>query len=129
MIDRLATALRDLLPLRIDGVEYTDPWVSIMGPSWSLGIACPWRLTREGLLICGFATPDTGARLRAILDEELTEVEAQGCAAPSSDPAFRITGNFFLEIFSDTDLDPWVMNLPGHTFVGGVSTYVDPGSS
>lgn len=46
---------------------------------------------------------------------------AQAGNGISVDPTFRLTGNLCLEIFSDTDYDPWVMRLPKITFVGMAS--------
>jgi len=77
------------LPLRIDAVEYNDPMMVVLGPSWSLSIVCPWRLTRDRLLICAFGGPEAEARLSEIIGVELTDVTVQACAGPSTDPAFR----------------------------------------
>ena len=37
-----------------------------------------------------------------------------------NDPVFALTGDYLLEIEADSDLDPWVLRLRFHTFVGSL---------
>lgn len=117
----LVAAARPLLPLRVQTVEYNDPMVVIAGPGWSLSIACPWRLTRAGLLICAYGDENAASRMARLVGHDVTEVGPQGRHEVSRDPALALTDGYLLEVFSDTDLDPWVMRLPEQTFVGAIS--------
>ena len=83
-----------------------------------MNATCAWRLTRGTLLICSSGDPGPEAGLQELIGQEITAVTRQACAGPAVDPAFHITSNLFLEIFSDTDYDPWIMRLPGHASVG-----------
>jgi hypothetical protein len=126
MIDELQTALRDLLPLRIDSIEWNEPTATIVGSAWALSATCAWRLTRGPALICSSADPHADVGLGELVGQEITAVTRQGCTGPAIDPAFHITGDLYLEIFSDTDWDPWVLRLPAVTYVGSASTPPDP---
>jgi hypothetical protein len=121
MIDRLQTALRDLLPLGIDTVRYNEPTTTLAGPGWALTATCAWRLTRGGLLICSSGEVGAGDGLRGLAGQQITAVTRQASAGPTMDPGFHITGDHYLEIFADTDYDPWVMGLRSMTFVGSAS--------
>lgn len=125
MIDRLAGALKALLPLPIDSVKYNDPMVLLDGPGWSLSVACPWRLTRDGLLVCAYGDRNAETALQELIGASLIEMDVEACARPSTDPAFRLAGNRWLEVFADTDLDPWVMRLSAQTFIGSASAAGD----
>lgn len=126
MIDELRAAIREFLPLRIDELDFNDPVVVLAGQGWSVSIACPWRLMREGLLLTSIEDSNAEARLRELVGSTVVDVVAQTGARPSSDPVLVLSDEARLEIFSDTDLDPWVVRLPGKTFVGSAS---DPGAS
>jgi|GEM_PF-2145765 len=118
MIDHLQAVVRDLLPLRIDEVEFNEPTATLAGPSWAFSATCAWRLTRSGLLICSSGQLDAQAGLGELVGQQITAVTRQSAAGPTMDPAFHMTADHYLEIFSDTDYDPWVMRLPAITFVG-----------
>jgi hypothetical protein len=130
MINDLRTSLSALLPLRIDGLEFNDPVVVLIGANWSLSIVCPWRLTRGGALVASIEDPSAEAHLRDVVGGAITDVIPQSAGGASPDPVFVFADGARLELFSDTDLDPWVMRLPDKTFVGAASrpNAVDPGS-
>jgi hypothetical protein len=121
MIDELRAAVLGLLPLRLLKLEFNDPVVVLMGPSWSVSIVSPWRLTRVGVLVTSIDDPNAEARLRELIGSAIVDIVAQADARVSSDPVFVFADGARLEIQSDTDFDPWVLRLPGTTFVGKAS--------
>ena len=62
--------------------------------------------------------PGAETRMESIIGAEIVAVSGQSAVHEDWDPAFEISDGFTLEVFSDTDEDPWVMRLPGQTFVG-----------
>ncbi len=126
MIDNLREAVSALVPLRVDGVEFNDPVVVLAGPNWSLSIVCPWRLRRGGALLTSIEDPGAEARLGELVGATITDVVAQTSRGTAGDPVFVFADGARLELFADTDLDPWVMRLPEETFVGSAS---DPGAT
>jgi len=121
MIEELRTAISGLLPLQVRELEFNDPVVVLTGPDWSISIVCPWRLTRGGALVTSIEDPNAEARLRDLVGASIVDVGAQASASASGDPVFVFADGARLEIFSDTDLDPWVVRLPNKTFVGSAS--------
>jgi len=107
------------LPLAIEQATYADPVLAFAGPDWSLSIACPWRLRGEDGVISAFGAHDAEARVSSLAGGELIGISATG---ELGDPIFELSGGLQLEVFADTDLDPWVMRLPSHTFVGTASS-------
>lgn len=126
MIEELRASVSALLPLRVAELEFNDPVVVLTGPNWSLSIVCPWRLTRGGALVTSIEDPSAEARLRELVGGSIVDVVAQSSGEASGDPVFVFADGARLELFSDTDLDPWVIRLPDKTFVGSAS---DPTAS
>lgn len=118
MIEQIREALSPLLPLEIEEVEYNDPMVLLAGPGWSFSVACPWRMMRDGQLETSYG--DDGAA--AVLDGLTgTAVISLGGSGGPGDLQIALDGGGVLDVFVDTDLDPWVLRLPDHTFVGSAS--------
>lgn len=118
MIGRLRTALDGLVPLWIVEIEHNDPAVVLSGEDWSLSIVCPWRVSKAGVLVCAFGDPGAESRMKSLVGAKIVAVRGQSAVHEEWDPAFEIADGFTLEVFADTDQDPWVMRLPEQTFVG-----------
>lgn len=121
MIDELRAAVFALLPLRVDGLEFNGPVVVLTGPNWSLSIVCPWRLIRGSALVTSIEDPGAEARLRELVGATIIDVGTQADRETARDPVFVFADGARLELFADTDLDPWVMRLSDKTFVGSAS--------
>lgn len=105
-------------PLRIDEVEVQDPVVAFAGPGWSLTLACPWVLTRNGDRVTSWDA-DFADVVWDLIGQSVTRVTASG--GRPHDPAFVLTEGYVLDVEADTDLDPWVLRLRGITYVGSFS--------
>lgn len=121
MSEELRVAVAALVPLRLDGLEFNDPVVVLVGSNWSLSIVCPWRLTRGGALVTSIEDPGAEGRLRELVGTTIIDVTSQTSRGTAGDPVFVFADGARLELFADTDLDPWVMRLPNKTFVGSAS--------
>jgi hypothetical protein len=55
-----------------------------------------------------------------LVGHSITEVRSRSSDHPN-DPVLVLTGSYMLEIEADSDLDPWVLRLRGHTFAGSLS--------
>jgi hypothetical protein len=115
MSERFVDIVSEQLPLKIQEATYADPVLTLAGAEWSLSVVCPWRLRAEEGLITAFGGDDAEAQVARLVGGELTGLSATG---DLGDPIFDLSGGLQLEVFGDTDLDPWVMRLPSHTFVG-----------
>lgn len=115
--DELTTLewIRSLLPLEIAGVDVADPTVAFSGNGWGLSVVCPWFLESHGVdwesdeaAIIDAFDGFVGQRITAVtaLDDEAT------------DPVFAFSRGARLRVVADSDLDPWVLVLPGITVVG-----------
>ena len=121
MTDEVREAVAGLLPLQLEEVEYNDPMVVLAGSGWSLSVACPWRLMRDGQLETSYGDDGAAAVVDGLVGKS---VVAFGSGDDSSRPGdIRVTldDGAVLDVFADTDLDPWVLRLPNHTFVGMAS--------
>ena len=121
MIAEIREALSTLLPLRLDEVDYNDPMVVLSGPGWSLSVACPWRLMREGQLQTSYGDDGAGVVIDGLVGRVVVEVRAGDRCGSPGDIQVALDDGALLDVFADTDLDPWVLRLPDHTFVGTAS--------
>lgn len=111
--------LRATLPLTVDGVAVLDPFISLFGTGWSLGVNCDWKLAVGGDIA---ATSDSEEReIAAAVDslkgKSIIDVEVD---EGLFDPTFHFDSGEKLIVASDTDLDPWVLRADGlsQTLVG-----------
>jgi hypothetical protein len=110
-------ALRSRAPLRLRHVDYSDPFVAITGEAWALGLAC--RVSRRGDVLFSWDDPDVERRAWDLIGHSIKEVRRR--SADSQDPVFVLTGDLAIEVYADTELDPWVLHLRDDTFVGSLS--------
>lgn len=113
MIPPLTEAVAAAGPLLITEVEYADPVLTINGEGWGLTVTCPWRLVRGDDLVLSWSTPDAADTVWDLIGLRLVGARTRG-----RDASFDLSDGSALEVFSDTDLDPWVVRLPGATYVG-----------
>lgn len=103
--------LLSALPLRVTGVEVQDPVLTLFGDNWSLTIACPWQGEVCGQSI-SWEDHDLDDRAWELVGEELVSVQHE-----SSPARFAFSAGVLL-VTPDTDMDPWVLKLPGGLLVG-----------
>lgn len=99
------------LPVRVDGVEVQDPILTLFGDGWSLTIACPWEATIGGRALT-WEDDDLEDRSWDLIGQDLVALRQDG---PGVKFEFS-TGN--LIAIPDTDVDPWVLEVPGGLVVG-----------
>jgi hypothetical protein len=100
-------------PLLIAEVEYADPVFTLNGDGWGLTLVCPWRLVRGTDLVLSWSAPEAPDAVWDLIGRRITAVAPRG-----RDVAFPLSDGTTLEVFCDTDVDPWVLRLPGATYVG-----------
>lgn len=118
MIDLIADALRSARPLRIDEVDYSDPSLTLTGDSWSLNLTCPWRVRRAQNLWFSWSSENIQDLVWDLVGYEMESVRAN---TGNGDPIFGLSDDVELDVFADTDLDPWILHLPTRIFVGSAS--------
>ncbi len=99
------------LPVRIDGVEVQDPILTLFGEGWALTIACPWEGTIGGRALT-WEDDDLEDRCWDLIGQDLVALRQEG---PAVEFEFS-TGTLIAT--ADTDVDPWVLQLPGGLVVG-----------
>jgi hypothetical protein len=106
---------RATLPRAIRAVEFADPVLTIIGEEWSLNLMCPWQI--EG--------PDWSYTWESeTIDDDAWELVGHnliGILSPTPDildPVFEFDGGIRLSVLADSDIDPWVLRLPGLIIVG-----------
>jgi hypothetical protein len=114
-------------------VNYPDPVVSFAGDDWALSMVCPWKLLHCGSVV---VDPDNLVESDVAATEIVTDavwelighsiIKVRRSGTNQNDPISVLTGNYSIDVAADTDLDPWVMSVPGITFVG---TMTSPGSN
>lgn len=100
------------LPVRVEGVEVQDPVLTMFGENWALTIACPWEGTIGGRSL-SWEDRDLEDRSWDMVGEDLVAVRQDGPAVE-----FEFS-NGSLIVTPDTDVDPWMLQLPGGLVVGG----------
>ncbi|OAV62394.1 hypothetical protein A6F49_06710 [Enteractinococcus helveticum] len=113
------------LPLQITRAELgPDPILLLSGPGWAANFSCDWSLEGNGHRIdrnysdgniLNDAAECTTQDLEFLIDQQ---IEAITSNAQMIDPIFQISGGIELRVHAETDIDPWVLGLPGITLVG-----------
>ncbi len=113
------------MPLSRAALE-PDPSLTIGGDEWSLNLLCDWLLMGPGVEI------DRYNDEHVIYDEENTlenkdvqfllghEIIGITATEDMINPTFHLTGGINLIVHAETDIDPWVLSVPGITLVGWV---------
>lgn len=99
------------LPVRVKGVEVQDPILTLFGEGWGLTIACPWEGTISGHAL-SWEDDDIEDRSWGLVGEDLVAVRQDGPAVE-----FEFSSGTLI-VTPDTDVDPWVLELPGGLVVG-----------
>lgn len=113
LVDQVARAG----PLEIVDVEFQDPILVVSGEGWALTAMCPWRVLRGDALDLSWTAPDAEDRAWDLIGRRIVSAEVRG-----RDPVLHLSDGSAVELFSDTDTDPWVLRLLGLTFVGPLCT-------
>ena len=100
-------------PLEITEIEFQDPVMALSGEGWALTAVCPWRVLRGDALELSWSTPDAEDRAWDLIGRQVVAADQHG-----RDAVLQLSDGSSIELFSDTDTDPWVLRLPGLTFVG-----------
>lgn len=124
MLEGLSEAVAASAPLVIREIEYNDPVLVLIGNHWSLALVCPWHIEDAA----GARALDSKAEGVEDAAWDLVGVSVLAAVAHDADEhpgtALRLSNGQRLIIEPDTDLDPWVMQLPReasvpiHVFVG-----------
>jgi hypothetical protein len=108
------------MPLKIKEVECINPTVILRGDDWILSITCPWQLSKDEVSIITWEGEEIEDQIWELVGHQIVGFINQTHNHPG-DPNFDLDGGILLEITADTDLDPWVLRLPGITIVGSKS--------
>ena len=115
MIEAVALSISGAM-CTIREARWANPLLAISGESWNLNTMSAWRiLDREGRLV--FGCDEHGERIESLVGLTILSVEPQSIRM-GGDPAFKLSDGRWLEIFSSSFGDPWVLRLPGAVFVG-----------
>lgn len=117
MIRELKYTLGPLLPLKISRVESNDGFLNFGGDGWSFNSLAAWRVVRGGALEIGWNMDEAPELVQKLCGLSLVSVVPQS-PRMGGDPAFELSDGSWVEIFSDHPIDPWLMILPGITYVG-----------
>lgn len=108
------TDASDALPLRVREVIPSSTNFVVSGIDWNLMVMCPVRFwTREAVL--GWESSDLEDRLWDLVGQQLESIQVV-----HGDPVFGFSGGYKIEVFADTDIDPWVLRVPGSIVVGQI---------
>ena len=119
----MATQIASRLPLHIDEAEFSDPTLLVSGQDWTLAVTCPWRITNGSVVEVSWTSKDAADRVWDLIGQTIVAIRDEG-----RDPMFALSGGAQLEIFSDTDTDPWVLRFDRQTFVGPLRVRDDDGT-
>lgn len=110
--------LGPLLPLKISRFDYSDTRLEIGGEEWEFRTFSTWRVIRHGVVeIAWGQSEEFLRRTQKLCGLSILSIALQS-PRMSGDLAIELTDGWCVEIFSDQPVDPWVMVLPGKTFVG-----------
>ena len=78
------------------------------GDGWGLTVTCPWRTSRGDTWL-SWSTPDAADKVWDLIGLRLVAARTRG-----RDASFDLSDGSALEVFSDTDLDPWCPAAGGY---------------
>ena len=124
MLEGLAEAIAVSAPLVIREIQYSDPTLTLVGDAWSLSVVCPWHIEDAlGATVLDFEAAGVEDAVWDLIGVSVLAAEAHD-AGERPGTALRLSNGHRLIIEPDTDVDPWVMQLPRrvlvpiHVFVG-----------
>ncbi|MGH9209953.1 MAG: hypothetical protein ACRD2C_04655 [Acidimicrobiales bacterium] len=110
--------LAERLPWPIRAAEWTDPTLLLTGDDWTLSITCSWRVVAPAGIAYGWSSADAEDQVWDLVGREIQRVEPQGSVA-YTDPRLVLSGGLGLELFSETELDPWVLTVRSDLVIVG----------
>lgn len=115
VLGEAVAACAKVLPLVVTGAEWTSETLTIWGDSWSFSTMSSWRLSVANRLVASSLEQpeDASTRLSGV---SLVRVDVREGAA-ADDPVLVFAGELVLEVFGDLTTEPWVLRLPGATYV------------
>ena len=120
MSDAFLSAVARYLPVTIEDVVFYHPALLLIAPDWQMTIVCPWRLVRDDVVLTSLNDPDVADYLPKLVGTTITRLVPRepGTILPAADPELSFDCGYSLEVFADTDLDPWTLRAGGITHVG-----------
>lgn len=129
-VDYSAMSKREILlqalPLRVENADVVpDPVLWMAGDGWYAHFICPWMVQGEDIRIDRYHDESLESADGSILTaSDLSFLIGREISAVTSDEnmidaTFHLSGGIELVMHTDTDLDPWVIHIPGITLVGG----------
>ncbi|WP_187978210.1 hypothetical protein [Mycetocola sp. JXN-3] len=100
-----------------------DPILVLSGLDWGANFMCPWVLRGPGILIdSDNRGPEDGESL-PITNHDLRVLVGREIVAVTSDPdmidfVLHLDGELDLAVYTDSDVDPWMIELPEITLTG-----------
>lgn len=113
------------LPITFASID-VDPNLVIAGDDWSASFLCDWLLDGPDTYLDRYnendvVTPEneilTSQDVQFLLGHEIIGITA---TEDMINPTFHLTGGINLIVHAETDIDPWVLSVPGITLVGWV---------
>jgi hypothetical protein len=102
------------LPLRVTGLDYNDPILSVFGDDWFLKLACPWRAVISAVVL-DWEDPRVKDEAWNLIGTCLVSADD----GPPGELVFTFDDATFL-VGPDVEEDPWVLSLPDFVAVGGL---------
>lgn len=118
MTNALEQAVSNAQPLEILTVSWDGDALTLSGNSWSFNTASAWRISDATGIQFGCWDDAVDQQVAALVNLKIVGLVHQG-APHAIDPNFKLSDGKFLEVFSTTILEPWVMHLPDAIYVGG----------
>jgi len=104
-------------PLRIERVEGNRVLPTLVGPEWALALVCPWVLRDGKDVVVEWDGPSSEEIAALVSGDAIVAVELRDPMEPQ-DPAFIFESGRVLEIYADSDLDPWRFRIGNDIYIG-----------
>lgn len=111
----LRALVEEALPLTVLELEVNDPFINLIGNSWSLTLMCPWAIHRPDADF-DWESSDLDSKIQGLVGRKIVGVK--GDSDGLFDPVFVLDDGTLIFVFADSDLDPWTMGLPGIVLIG-----------
>lgn len=113
-------AFSELLPAKVDRVEWVGDQLIIEGEAWSIVLAtCWWRIVKADHLLFG-CTDENANEVKSLVGLKVVKIEVQSRNI-QADLAMSFSNETILEFFSTSSLDPWSIAINGKPFFSNPS--------
>jgi len=102
--------IRASLPTSVTEARWDDPCLTLKTAAWTLNLNCAWRITDDYKMLAGSDDETSVAQVCDLIGKRVMTC-ATSSISPRIDFKVGLEGGLWLEFFSSSAYEPWVLRL------------------